>query len=417
MTEKQRKRRFRQLNNPMSNYSMFQSIPATKPDAILGLNEAFQADPSPNKVNLTLGVYVNDEGQTPILDCVKAAERQIWEEENTKIYLNIAGMSEFGRCVESLVFGQPAVVSADRVKSLQTPGGTCALRVVADFIAQQFPSSTTWMSVPTWANHANIFSAAGVKISTYPYFRPTALAADIEHMLSTLSAAKAGDFVLLHGCCHNPTGLDPDRNAWQEIAEHLRAHQLIPLVDFAYQGFGRSLDEDAEGVRLLAEQLDELIICCSFSKTFGLYRERVGALTIVGPDSSSANLAFAAMKQCVRRNYSNPPAHGGAIVASVLGNPETQLTWKKELAAMTHNIRLKRQMFVSAIRESACPLDVAGLVEHKGMFSLLPLSPEQTDQLRENHAVYLVRDGRINLAGLRHSNLGYVVESLTAVTA
>ncbi len=255
---------------------MFQQIPITPPDAILGLNEAFQADRNPCKVNLTLGVYVDDSGKTPILHCVKETERSIWEEEDTKLYLNIAGLSEFGRRVESLVLAETFPDRSQRARTLQTPGGTCALRLVADFVHSQYPHSTVWLSSPTWPNHPQILHAAHVKTSTYPYLNDARDAIDMDRMLATWGQAVPGDFVLVHGCCHNPTGTDPDASQWQAMADCLRQQQLVPIVDLAYQGFGRSLDEDAAGVRLLAANVDELLICSSFSKTFGLYRERVG---------------------------------------------------------------------------------------------------------------------------------------------
>lgn len=396
---------------------MFHKIPSTPPDPILGLNEIFQADPNPRKVNLTLGVYVDDSGKTPILNCVKAAEQAIWEQEDTKLYLNIAGLSEFGQQVETLVLGERFLDRAQRARSLQTPGGTCALRVVADFVHGYYPESTVWISSPSWPNHPNIFRAAQVRTSTYPYLNHGRDNIDVDGMLAAWSEARAGDFVLLHGCCHNPTGVDPDLRQWGDIADFLSQRQLVPIVDLAYQGFGRTLDEDAEGVRLLAAELNEMLICSSFSKTFGLYRERVGALTALAASTDPANLVFAALKQCVRRNYSNPPSHGGSIVAMILSDAARRSEWVDELGHMTSGLRAKRQMFVSAIRDSGCPLHVDRLLHHNGMFSLLPLTPSQIDTLREQYGVYLVRDGRINLAGLRHDNLEYVVSSLQDVLA
>jgi aspartate aminotransferase len=393
---------------------MFQKIPTTPPDAILGLNEAFLADRNPRKVNLTLGVYVDDSGQTPILQCVKSAERLIWEQEDTKLYLNIAGLAEFREQVECLVLGEDFPDRSLRARSLQTPGGTCALRVVADFVHSYYPESTVWITSPSWPNHPSIFHAAQVRTSTYPYLNSGRDSLDLDAVLSTWADAAAGDFVLLHGCCHNPTGIDADAPQWRAIADFLQQQRLIPIIDLAYQGFGRTLDEDATGVRILATSLDEVVICSSFSKTFGLYRERVGALTTIASGPRPADRAFAALKQCVRRNYSNPPSHGAAVVATILSDAMRRAGWVEELNAMTRGIRQKRKMFVAAVRDADIPLGVEGLLDHNGMFSLLPLAPSQIDELREQYGVYLVRDGRINLAGLRPENLAYVVSSLQA---
>lgn len=398
--------------------TMFEQIPATKPDAILGLTEAFLGDPRPERVNLTVGVYVDETGRTPILQCVKVAEARLLETEETKTYLNIAGNPRYGRLVRELILG-PAhpLLGSGRVVSLQTPGGTGALRVAADFLAQHYPQSSVWVSDPTWANHPAIFAAAGVNTQTYPYFDSATQDVALNAMLETMAQMPAGDFIVLHGCCHNPTGADPSGAAWIEIAEMCRAQALLPIVDLAYQGFGNGLEPDAAGLRTLTDHLDELLICNSFSKTFGLYRERTGSLSVIAAEAAAATRALEAIKICVRRNYSNPPSHGAAVVTTILDDAQLRADWHAELDAMSASIRRTRRVFADALAAAGWPAAVDFLRQQVGMFSLLGLPPESIDRLREEYSVYLVRNGRINLAGIQPSNMDYVVSSLLKVKA
>ena len=395
---------------------MLEQIPASPPDAILGLNEAFQLDSRPEKVNLTVGVYVDSDGKTPILRCVKSAETRVHQQEESKTYLNMAGHPLFRKHVQGLLFdGRSTPVNRELAVTLQTPGGTGALRVVADFIHAHFPKKTTWISRPTWANHPKIFAAGGVATDYYPYADLTKQQLDLDAMLASLEQIPEGDFVILHGCCHNPTGIDPDRAEWTEIAKRLASRGLIPILDFAYQGFGIGLNEDAVGLDVLLAELNEIIICSSFSKTFGLYRERVGALTVVTTDESSAGNVLAAMKTCVRRNYSNPPAHGAQIVAEILGDAELRQQWVEELKTMSGRIQQSRKNLSAALQEAIPDHDFSYLTQQIGMFSTLPLDPEQVEELREAHAIYMVGNGRINLAGLQSETLPYVVDKVRQV--
>jgi aspartate/tyrosine/aromatic aminotransferase len=395
---------------------MFEQIPASTPDAILGLNEVFLADPRPERVNLTVGVYVDQSGHTPILRSVKQAEQRLLETEQTKTYLNIAGDAEYGRLVRELLLGESHPLIRDRrVVSLQTPGGTGALRVTADFVAKHYPQANVWVSDPTWANHAAIFAAAGVPSKMYPYYDHRSHEVALQAMLDGLSQAPAGDFVILHGCCHNPTGADPNAEGWQQIAELCQTRSLLPIVDLAYQGFGHGMEEDVQGLKTLTEHLPEIIVCSSFSKSFGLYRERTGALCAIAGNAATAQTLLDAIKICVRRNYSNPPSHGAAIVATILGEPRLRAEWQRELSEMRANIQQKRLELANALTAASWREDVDFLRSQIGMFSLIGLPPEAIDKLREDYAVYLVRNGRLNMAGIQHSNLDYVVNSLLKV--
>lgn len=301
---------------------MFEKVTAAPPDAILGLTETFKKDPRPGKVNLSVGVFKDDQGRTPVLKCVKEAERRLLEGEATKTYLSIEGSPEYGRAVRELMFGADhEIVKSGRACTAQCPGGTGALRVAADFLKKLFPSATVWFSAPTWPNHQGIFKSAGLNVASYPYFDAAKNSLDFDGLLSALKTVAAGDVVCLHGCCHNPSGVDPTPAQWTQIADVLAERGALPLLDFAYQGFGRGLQEDAAGLLALARSGAELLVASSFSKNFGLYNERVGALTLVAKDAAAAETALSQIKTCVRTNYSNPPSHGGAIVAAVLADP------------------------------------------------------------------------------------------------
>lgn len=394
--------------------AMFETVTAAPPDSILGLIEAFNRDPNPHKINLSVGVYQDAAGRTPILRCVKAAERRLVEEETTKTYLGIDGLGDYRHHVRQLAFGD--AVAAERVAVVQTPGGTGGLRVAADFIAGLMPGAKLWHSNPTWANHPAIFAAAGVPVEVYPYLNAERTGMDFDAMLEALrTGPRPGDVVLLHACCHNPTGIDPTPDQWREIAGVVAERGLLPLVDFAYQGFGDGLDEDARGLHILLDHCDEMLVASSFSKNFGLYSERVGALSLVAAAPQQAEVGLSQLKRLVRSNYSNPPRHGGAIVATVLEDAELTAMWHGELAEMRQRIAEMRLAFVEAMRRRVPDRDFSFLLDQKGMFSFSGLTPMQVDRLKSEHSVYMVGSGRINVAGITHPNLDLLCEAVASV--
>jgi aspartate/tyrosine/aromatic aminotransferase len=396
---------------------MFADLQPLPPDPILGLFEEFQADPRPGKVSLASGVYVDESGITPILDTVAEAERRILAEETTKLYKPIAGDPAYTRAVRALLLGADhAAIAEGRAETLHTPGGTGALRVAADLIRRIRPEATIWMPIPTWPNHPQVFAAAGLATASYPYMDPATGTLDATGMLAALRAIPAGDVVLLHACCHNPTGIDPDPATWAAIADAVETAGALPLVDFAYQGFGDGLREDATGLLALMRPGRELLLASSFSKNFALYDERVGALTLVGTTAEDAATLLTHAKATVRANYSNPPAHGGEIVATVLADPELRDRWEDEVAMMRDRINGNRRAFVEGLTAAGVPGDHERLLRQRGMFSLLGLAADQVRRLKEEHAVYVVGAGRVNVAGLTRANLEPVCRAIAAVT-
>lgn len=392
-------------------FSLIQTAP---PDSILGLTEAFRADPNPNKMNLSVGVYKDETGQTPVLKSVKAAEQKILENETTKGYLSIDGLPEYRDDVRELVFAD--TVAADRVAVLQTPGGTGALRIAADFMRTQLPEARIWMPNPTWANHPAIFAAAALPAETYRYLGDDRMSLDLDGMIESLKDnAKPGDAILLHGCCHNPTGVDPTPDDWKQIAAVIAEKNLLPLIDFAYQGFGDGIEQDAFGLRTILEQVDEAIVCTSFSKNFGLYSERVGAVSLVAANSEQRTAAQSQLKRVVRTNYSNPPRHGGSIVATILADAELTQLWKSELEAMRVRITRLRTQFVETMKSTGAGYDFSFLLSQKGMFSFSGLSPMQVDELKSKHGIYIVGSGRINVAGMVETRMTSFCEAVASV--
>ena len=396
---------------------MFDSLPLAPPDSILGLMEAFKADPNPKKINLSVGVYKDEQGQTPVLASVKEAERRLLASEKSKGYLSIEGHPQFAAAVQELLFGaEHEVVRGGRAVTAQTPGGTGALRVAADFLKKHFPQARMWVSRPTWANHPAVFAAAGLEVEVYPYLDESGRRLDLRGMLYALKQIPAGDVVLLHACCHNPTGIDPTPSEWREIAAAVHERGLLPLVDFAYQGFGDGLAEDAAGLAELAKPDRELLVASSFSKNFGLYGERVGALTLVASKRDAAERALSQVRIAIRTNYSNPPTHGAAIVATVLNDPELRKQWESELAGMRQRIHEMRELFVATMRGKAPRHDFSFLKDQKGMFSFSGLTNLQVDELRNKHSVYVVGNGgRINVAGMTRENMEPLCEAIAAV--
>jgi aspartate/tyrosine/aromatic aminotransferase len=396
---------------------MFEHISPAPPDSILGLGEAFKRDPNPKKINLSVGVYKDARGNTPVLASVKEAERRLLEAEKTKNYLSIEGLPDYGKYVRELLFGpNHEIVTSGRAATAQTPGGTGSLRVAADFLKKQLPMAKVWMTKPTWANHPAIFQAAGFAVEQYPYIDAAGRSLDFGAMLEGLKQVAPGDIVLLHACCHNPTGIDPTLAQWNQIGDVLAERGALPLVDFAYQGFGDGLQEDAAGLRELARPGKELLVCSSFSKNFGLYSERVGALTLVATSPESAEAALSHVRIAIRVNYSNPPQHGAAVVATVLGTPELRKQWESELADMRSRINGMRRLFVDTMKKKAPQNDFSFLSTQKGMFSFSGLTPMQVDELKTKHALYIVvSGGRINVAGMTEENMDQLTTAITSV--
>lgn len=397
---------------------MFETITAAPPDPILGLTEAFKKDQNPKKVNLGVGVYKDARGQTPVLASVKTAEERLLRTETTKNYLPIDGQPEFDRATVELLFGagHPAL-SAQRTATAQAPGGTGALRVAADFVASTLGKRTVWVSDPTWPNHPQVFGAAGLPIATYPYFDKQTNGVNFTGMVAALQTVPEGDVVVLHGCCHNPTGVDLQPAQWQAVGEVLSARNLLPLVDFAYQGFAGGLAEDAAGLHILAERCDSLLVASSYSKNFGLYNERVGALTLVAANAAEAETALSHIKRVARANYSNPPAHGAAIVAAVLADPALRAQWEQEVAEMRDRINTMRHLFVETLQEKGVDRDFSFIARQRGMFSFSGLTGDQVKALRERYAIYIVGSGRISVAGMTEGNMDYLCTGIAEVLA
>ncbi len=396
---------------------MFADLEPKAPDAILGLMERFRADDRPGKVSLASGVYVDESGTTPVLDTVREAEARILAGQTTKVYKPIGGDPAYTKPVRDLVFGaEHEAVAGGRVETLHTPGGTGALRVAGDLVASIEPGAAVWLSTPTWPNHPQVFTAARLPIRSYPYLGEDG-ELDIETMLAVLRSVPAGDVVVLHGCCHNPTGIDPTPAQWERIADTLVDAGALPLLDFAYQGFADGLAEDARGLKALLARDTTLLVASSFSKNFALYDERVGALSIVGADADETATLLSHAKAAIRANYSNPPAHGGEIVATVLADATLRARWIDEVGMMRHRINSNRARFVAGLQAAGAPGNHDSLMRQRGMFSLLPLGEERVSRLRDEFGVYVVGKGRVNVAGLTEANLEPVCRAIAAVTS
>jgi aspartate/tyrosine/aromatic aminotransferase len=396
--------------------TMFEKIEMAPPDPILGLEEAFKRDPNPAKINLGAGVYKDESGNTPIFRSVKLAEATILEQETSKSYLGITGAPEYAACVQALVLGDghPAA-QAKRTVTAHAPGGTGALRVAADFIKRAKPDARVWLSQPTWPNHPGVMRAAGLAVETYPYFDPQTNSLAFDRMAAALEQIPEGDVVLLHACCHNPTGADPTPDQWAAIADILARRRLVPFLDFAYQGLATGLEEDATGVRLLCDRLDEVLIASSFSKNFGLYNERVGALTFVARSADVAEAALSQIKTLIRANYSNPPAHGSKIVTTILNSPDLRGEWEGEVATMRGRINGMRRLFVDRLAGLGLDRDFSFIGQQYGMFSFTGLNKERVKRLREEYSIYIVDSGRINVAGMTQANLPVVCKAIAEV--
>jgi aspartate aminotransferase len=395
---------------------MFERLDRVPDDPILGLMAAFRADSAPKKVDLGVGVFKDAKGDTPVLDSVRKAERAVLERQTSKTYVAPAGNAAFNQAMEKLVFG-PAhpVFAAERVRSIQGPGGCGALRLGAELVRLAAAGATVHVSTPTWANHVPLMTGTGLKLARYPYYVPAKGAIDFGAMCQALEALPEGDVVLLHASCHNPTGADLTREQWQELVPLFRRRNLLPYIDMAYQGLGSGLDADAFGIRLFAEELPEVLVAVSCSKNFGLYRERVGVLHVV-TDKPAIGLAALSQEVRVARSiYSMPPDHGAAIVNEILGNDALRAGWVSELGAMRERINGLRKQLVAQLRDAFPARDFSFIATQHGMFSLLGLSLDEVKRIRAERHVYMTDDSRINIAGLRADNLEYFAQSVADV--
>jgi aromatic-amino-acid transaminase len=394
---------------------VFETVTPPEPDKIIRLMGLFAADPRTDKVDLGVGVYRSPEGKTPVMAAVKAAERAIWERQETKSYVALSGDPGFLDAMRQLILG--AAVPAGRVAACGTPGGTGAIRQVLETVRRLGPDATVWISDPTWPNHPAIIDHLGQARRTYRYYDRETGGIDRDGMLEDLTGARAGDLILLHGCCHNPTGADLPPGDWQALADLCAQTGAIPFVDMAYQGFGDGLEADAAGVRLLAATLPEVLVAASCSKNFGLYRDRVGVVLVVTQEGAAQTAAQGVLAAMNRQNYAFPPDHGARVVQDILLDPALGAMWRAELDGMRAVMQGNRAALSAALRDAAGSDRFGFLTSHRGMFSLIGASPSQVDLLRERHGVYLVGDGRMNVAGLTAAVIPKVAQALAEVLA
>ena len=396
--------------------SIFASVELAPRDPILGLNEQFKADTRSTKVNLGVGVYYDDAGHIPLLKAVRQAESRLFEQAEPRNYLPIDGIPGYNTGARALLLGASSPLIAEhRSLTVQTLGGTGALKVGADFLKQILPDAKVAISNPSWANHEALFSAAGFPVVSYDYYDAATHGLNFDGMLASLRALPAGTVVVLHACCHNPTGVDPTLDQWREIARTLQVGQLVPFLDIAYQGFGDGIEEDGAVVRLFAELGLTLFISSSFSKSFSLYGERVGALTLLTSGDDESARVLSQLKRVIRTNYSNPPTHGGALVSTVLNTPELYKLWAEELAGMRDRIRAMRHQLVEKIQAQGVDQDFSFVKAQRGMFSYSGLTKPQVERLREDFGIYAVGSGRICVAALNSGNIDYVARAMADV--
>ena len=395
---------------------MWQNIEAAPADSILGLTDAFKKDQNPQKVNLGVGVYKDENSNTPVLEVVKIAERILLEKESSKSYLPISGDPGYTREVQKLLFGTSSeVVLSGRAATVHAPGGTGALRVGGDLLKKFYPTAKVWISSPTWANHKGVFKTAGFQLAEYAYYDSETRFLDFDAMVASLKSVPAGDVVLLHACCHNPSGVDLSDSQWKEVAALGKEKGWIPFLDFAYQGFGDGVEEDRCAVAEFAATGIDFLVASSFSKNFGLYNERVGALTIICRFAVEAEVAMSHLKATIRVIYSNPPAHGGLVVATILADADLHRQWLKELSAMRERIKAMRVALVEGLSKRGVAGDFSYITTQRGMFSFSGLNDKVVGWLRANKSIYVVGGGRINLAGLTSANIDYVCDAIAEI--
>ncbi len=393
---------------------MFSHLPEPKLDPILSLSVAYRNDPRTEKVDLGIGVYKNSLGETPIMQAIDLAEHKVLDTQKTKSYVGLAGCEEFNQSMVSLVLGDSPVL--DRVSAIQTPGASGALRMLGDLMKVAQPNTTVWLSNPSYVNHQPVMEAAGLKVKHYSYFCPVTKQVDTARMLEEISHAGKDDVVLLHGCCHNPTGADIDLDTWQQLTRLAQEKGFTPFVDVAYQGFGDGIDEDAAGLRYMAERVEEMMITTSCSKNFGLYRERTGAAIVLGRSAKDAMNARGKLLTMARATYTMPPDHGAALVKTILQDTELKNLWLQELTGMQKRLVSLRQALCDEFRTTHNSSDFDFIQTHKGMFTVLGFSQQQMSRLREEFGIYGVGDGRINIAGLTEGDVAYVADAIYKVS-
>ena len=397
---------------------MFAHIDPYAGDPILTLNESFGRDPRPHKINLSIGIYFDDAGRLPVMAAVREAETAMLQAIGARPYQPMEGAANYRLAVQHLLFGpEHEAVTSGRIATVQTIGGSGGLKVGGDFLKRYFPQSQVWVSDPTWDNHRAMFEGAGLAVHTYPYYDAATGGLKFGEMLTAFKALPEQSIVLLHACCHNPTGVDLSAAQWAELIPVIRSRRLIPYVDIAYQGFGDGIDEDAFAIRALADAGISFFCASSFSKSFSLYGERCGALSVVCPNAAEAELVLGQLRATVRKNYSSPPTHGGQIVARVLQTPSLRAQWVAELDAMRQRIHAMRQRLHVVLGAKLPGRNVDYFISQRGMFSYTGLSPAQADRLREEHAVYVLRSGRMCVAGLNSSNVDATAVAMAAVLA
>ncbi|NCP63250.1 MAG: aspartate/tyrosine/aromatic aminotransferase [Paraglaciecola sp.] len=395
---------------------MFEVLPQLPADPILGLSAAFKADPNPNKIDLGVGVYKDEAGRTPILHSVAKAQQILLGKEDSKTYITPQGVQGFIDGLSELLLGKGnAALLSNRVAAVQAPGGCGALRILAELLKRCNSDLTVWVSDPTWANHIPLIGNAGLKIKTYPYFDKATASIKFDEMMACLAEVKSGDVVLLHGCCHNPTGADLNRAQWDEVLGLAQKTGFVPFIDVAYLGFGDSLEDDAYGTRLMVNNLPEVIIAASCSKNFGLYRERVGLAVMVTKDTQTRNAIQSQIQSIARGIYSMPPSYGGALVDIILHDPSLFSEWQAEVEMMRSRMQDLRGLLVNKLAEYGAKQDFSFVNQQKGMFSYLCISPEQVKAMREKHSVYFVDSSRVNIAGISLNNVDSLAKSLVSV--
>jgi aromatic-amino-acid transaminase len=396
--------------------SPFAAVDMAPRDPILGVTEAYNADPNPNKVNLGVGVYTNDEGKVPVLDCVRRAEQRLVESATPHNYLPIDGLKPYDNAVQGVVFGsENALVTSGRIVTVQTVGGTGGLKVGFDLLRRVNPSAEVWISDPSWENHGALLEYAGYRVNRYPYYDPETHGVKFDAMLAALETVPSGSVVLLHACCHNPTGVDLRAEHWDRVIDVVLKRGLVPFLDLAYQGFAEGLDADAAAVRQFSARAPVVLVSSSFSKSLSLYSERVGALSIVTQDAEEAARVLSQVKRVIRTNYSSPPSYGSQTAAMVLTTPELRAQWEVELGQIRDRIKTMRRQLVEKIRALRSDFDFSYIVEQRGMFSYSGLNREQVRRLREEYAIYTIDTGRICVAALTSRNIGYVSRAIASV--
>ena len=392
---------------------MFETLEPAPADAILGLITEHANDPRPQKIDLGVGVFRTAEGETPVLDVVKIAEQRLVDTQSSKAYIGTAGDPSFNAAMQAMTFAD--AVDTDRLMTIQAPGGSGSLRVAASLILRARPDATVWVSDPTWANHIPLLGGAGLTLKPYPYYDTEKHVIRIDKMLETLRQVPAGDLVLLHACCHNPSGLDPSEDEWRAIADVIVERELVPFIDMAYQGFSESLNADAFAVRHMAGLVPEMIVTNSCSKNFGLYRDRVGTLSILSADATSRDTVYSQVNNVVRTIYSVPPDHGAVVVATILNDAELKAAWRIELATMRARLREMRVLLNDALKARAPQHDFSHLVRAVGMFCFLGVTADQVARLKKDYGVYMVDSSRINTAGITAHNVNYLADAIAAV--